>query len=74
MTLAQKALTLASSQFQDATALCPGVPRVSREPTRVFADFAGRMILPPAEIPAGILTSIVGVPFFLYLLWKREKS
>ena len=40
----------------------------------VFADFAGRMILLPTEIPAGILTSIVGVPFFLYLLWKREKS
>lgn len=40
----------------------------------VFADFLGRTILPPTEIPAGILTSIVGVPFFLYLLWKREKA
>lgn len=39
----------------------------------VFADFVGRMISPPTEIPAGIVTSIVGVPFFLYLLWKREK-
>jgi iron complex transport system permease protein len=40
----------------------------------VFADFLGRTVNPPIEIPAGILTSIVGVPFFLYLLWKREKS
>ena len=40
----------------------------------VFADFVGRTIVPPIEIPAGILTSIVGVPFFLYLLWKREKA
>jgi iron complex transport system permease protein len=39
----------------------------------IFADFVGRIINPPTEIPAGIVTSIVGVPFFLYLLWKREK-
>jgi ABC-type Fe3+-siderophore transport system permease subunit len=40
----------------------------------VFADLVGRMLNPPTEIPAGIVTSIVGVPFFLYLLWKREKA
>lgn len=39
----------------------------------VLADFIGRTILQPTEIPCGIITSIVGVPFFLYLLWKREK-
>ena len=39
----------------------------------VFADFVGRTVNPPTEVPAGIVTSIVGVPFFLYLLWKREK-
>lgn len=39
----------------------------------IFADFIGRTITPPTEIPAGIVTSIIGVPFFLYLLWKREK-
>lgn len=39
----------------------------------MFADLIGRIISPPTEIPAGIVTSIVGVPFFLYLLWKREK-
>lgn len=40
----------------------------------VFADFVGRTINPPTEVPAGIVTSIVGVPFFIYLLWKREKA
>jgi iron complex transport system permease protein len=40
----------------------------------VLADLAGRTISPPTEIPAGIVISIVGVPFFLYLLWKREKA
>jgi len=39
----------------------------------VFADLVGRTISPPIEIPAGIVTSIVGVPFFLYMLWMREK-
>lgn len=39
----------------------------------ILADFIGRTITPPTEIPAGIVTSIIGVPFFLYLLWKREK-
>jgi iron complex transport system permease protein len=39
----------------------------------ILADFIGRTITPPIEIPCGIITSIIGVPFFLYLLWKREK-
>lgn len=36
------------------------------------ADFAGRQILPPSGIPSGLLTSFVGLPFFLYLLAKRQ--
>lgn len=39
----------------------------------LLADLVGRNIRPPTEIPAGIIISNVGVPFFLYLLWKREK-
>jgi iron complex transport system permease protein len=39
----------------------------------ILADLIGRTITPPTEIPAGIITSIIGVPFLLYLLWKREK-
>ncbi len=39
----------------------------------ILADLVGRTISPPTEIPAGIVIAIVGVPFFLYLLWKREK-
>jgi len=39
----------------------------------IFSDLLGRTIMAPTEIPAGIITSIVGVPFFLYLLWKREQ-
>lgn len=36
----------------------------------VAADLAGRVMLAPAELPAGIVTALVGVPFFAYLLWS----
>jgi ABC-type Fe3+-siderophore transport system permease subunit len=33
-----------------------------------LADLAGRVILPPLEIPAGIFTALIGAPYFIYLL------
>jgi iron complex transport system permease protein len=33
----------------------------------VIADIGARMINPPFETPIGILTAMVGIPFFLYL-------
>lgn len=39
----------------------------------LLADLVGRTLFSPTEIPAGIIIALVGVPFFLYLLWKREK-
>ena len=38
----------------------------------LVADALGRGLLPPAEIPAGIFTSMIGAPYFLYLL-RRQK-
>ncbi|ASB91135.1 MULTISPECIES: FecCD family ABC transporter permease [Bacillus] len=35
------------------------------------SDSLGRGLMPPVEIPAGILTAIIGAPYFLYLL-KQE--
>ncbi|MCP8310156.1 MAG: iron ABC transporter permease [Candidatus Methylarchaceae archaeon HK01M] len=37
------------------------------------ADTLSRMIINPAEMPVGIITSVIGVPFFVYLLMKRRK-
>jgi len=37
----------------------------------VLADTLARTLVAPAEIPAGILTSIVGAPIFLWLLQRR---
>ena len=36
------------------------------------ADTAARIIIDPAELPVGIITSFFGAPFFLYMLLKRK--
>ncbi len=38
----------------------------------VACDLLARLIYPPAGLPIGILTSFIGVPFFLYLLIRRD--
>ena len=38
----------------------------------VLADTVSRTLRPPLEFPLGILTTILGGPIFLYLLWRRE--
>ena len=35
----------------------------------VVADLAGRLLFAPIELPCGIITAIVGAPYFLYLLY-----
>ncbi len=37
-----------------------------------IADLIGRSLLPPMEIPSGIITALIGAPYFLYLLRKRD--
>ena len=36
----------------------------------VIADAIGRGIHPPLELPAGIVTAVIGAPYFLYLLLR----
>lgn len=38
----------------------------------LWADTIARMLLSPQEIPLGVVTAIIGAPFFAYLL-KRQK-
>lgn len=40
----------------------------------VFADLLARVVLAPTEIPVGIVTAIVGAPFFLYLLRRSRRE
>ncbi|GGU91016.1 ABC transporter permease [Actinomadura cremea] len=37
----------------------------------IVADVAARTLISPEEIPVGILTALVGGPFFLYLMRRR---
>ena len=38
-----------------------------------FADTIARTIVAPAQLPVGVLTAIVGVPLFLWLLRRSER-
>ena len=37
-----------------------------------WTDFLSRTIVPPAETPVGILTALIGTPFFIYLVLKGK--
>ena len=39
----------------------------------LIADFIAKTAFSPLEIPVGIVVSIIGVPYFLYLLVKRKQ-
>ncbi|NFH69406.1 iron ABC transporter permease [Clostridium botulinum] len=40
----------------------------------IASDIIARGLFPPIEIPIGIITSLVGGPFFLYLISKKNYS
>lgn len=40
----------------------------------LFADLLARLMLGPAELPIGIVTALLGAPFFLYLLRKGAQN
>jgi iron complex transport system permease protein len=40
----------------------------------VLADIVARTAMAPAEMPIGILTTVLGAPFFLYLLHRRRSG
>jgi iron complex transport system permease protein len=38
----------------------------------ILADTVARTVVAPAEIPVGVVTALIGGPFFLYLLVTRK--
>jgi len=40
----------------------------------VLADLLARTLMSPAEIPVGIITALVGAPFFIYLLRRSKRE
>jgi iron complex transport system permease protein len=39
-----------------------------------LADTAARLTLQPAELQVGVLTALLGAPFFLFLLWRQRQQ
>jgi len=33
----------------------------------LLADTASRFLIPPQEVPVGVMTALIGTPFFIYL-------
>lgn len=40
----------------------------------MIADLLARTLLSPAEIPVGVLTALIGAPFFIYLLNRARRE
>ncbi len=50
-----------------AAALCGGI-------LLVVADTLARTVLAPQQLPVGIITALLGIPLFLYLLQKGQRN
>lgn len=40
----------------------------------ILADLLARTLVTPAEMPVGIITALMGTPFFLWLLWRFKRE
>ncbi|UYP48592.1 Cobalamin import system permease protein BtuC [Candidatus Lokiarchaeum ossiferum] len=40
----------------------------------IWADVLARILISPQEIPVGVFTSLMGGPFFIYLVIKKKRS
>lgn len=40
----------------------------------VLADALGRSVLAPAQLPAGMVTALLGTPYFVWLLWRLREN
>lgn len=39
----------------------------------LVGDFIGKTVFAPAELPVGIVISVIGVPYFIYLMFRRQR-
>jgi iron complex transport system permease protein len=37
-------------------------------------DIVARVIIPPAELPIGIITAVIGAPLFLWILLRQQRE
>jgi len=48
------------------------VQNTDAEGRLILADALARTVVAPAEVPVGVVTALIGGPFFLYLLVTRK--
>jgi iron complex transport system permease protein len=51
-----------------------GLSAINGASLAIAADLLARSLWAPLEIEVGIFTAIFGAPFFIYLLWRQQKS
>lgn len=39
----------------------------------MLSDYIGRIVFAPAELPVGVIIAIIGVPYFIYLLYRDKR-
>lgn len=57
---------------RDNRALIPGVALLGGT-LLLLADAASRVLIEPRQLPVGVLTALLGVPLFLYLLYRTRQ-
>ncbi|MEM9954845.1 MAG: iron ABC transporter permease [Chloroflexota bacterium] len=40
----------------------------------IWVDILARIVIRPAEMPLGIITGVIGAPFFIYIMHRNERS
>ena len=40
----------------------------------LLADFVGRTVIAPSQLPAGLVTALIGAPYFMRLLWRYRDT
>jgi iron complex transport system permease protein len=40
----------------------------------VLADLIGRWVIAPSELPIGVVTALIGAPYFMYLLYRNRNQ
>jgi iron complex transport system permease protein len=40
----------------------------------VLSDLMGRLVIAPGELPIGVVTAMIGAPYFMYLLYRNRNQ
>jgi iron complex transport system permease protein len=51
-----------------------GISVINGATLLMLADLLARILIPPQEIQVGVLISLIGSPFFLWMLYQRRRQ